>query len=258
MIAVFAAMRLEVEPFLRRLDGQERRRVGAFPITTGRCGGQALLVCCTGVGPRAGEAAAAVLDAYAPEAVLSVGLGGALSPECRVGDIVLGEWVHRGEPGASGQRQQRAVRSDARLLERAQRGAEGGGLRHWTGGSLTVTRLVGEREHKAALRLVSGLDVVEMESYWVGRAARKAGVPFLAVRAISDGADERLPEIASDVGPQGELRVTQVLRFALSRPADVPVLLRTAVYARRAVRNLTRFLEAFLEAFEAPRASRSA
>ncbi|HEU4760263.1 MAG TPA: hypothetical protein VFT91_09825 [Dehalococcoidia bacterium] len=258
MIAVFAAMRLEVEPLLRRLEAQERRQVGPFLASVGTLSGRPLLVCCTGAGPRAGEAAASLLDAYAPEAVLSVGLGGALSPECRVGDIVLGEWVHRGEPGASGPRQQPAVRSDGRLLARAQRGAENAGLRHWTGGSLTMARVVGEREDKAALRLASGLDVVEMESYWVGRAARDAGVPFLAVRAISDGADERLPEIPVDIGPQGELRVARVLLFALSRPVEVPVLLRTAVYARRAVRRLTRFLEAFLEAFEAPLASKSA
>ncbi len=258
MIAVFAAMQMELAGFLRRLDVHDRTRVEGFPVAVGEYAGRPLLVCHTGIGRRAGEAAAAVMRRYAPRAALSVGLGGALSPECRVGDLVFCEWVRLAESEAAGVEGDVSVQSDAGLLELARRGARRQGLRHWIGGSLTVGRVVSEREQKAALWRVSGLDVVEMESYWVGRAVREAGAPFLAARAISDQADERLPEIADGIGQEGELRMGRVLLFALSQPAQLPVLLRTAASGRRAVANLTRFLEAFVGALETSQAGKHA
>ena len=84
MIAVFAALRLEVQRFLRRVDVRERARLGSFPVTLGDYEGRPLLVCHTGIGSRAAEAATAVVGRYRPEFVFSVGLAGALSPECAV------------------------------------------------------------------------------------------------------------------------------------------------------------------------------
>ena len=48
---------------------------------------------------------------------------------------------------------------------------------------------------KRRLRDWDGHDIVEMESYWVGRVAAASGLPFLAVRAVSDGADATVPDI---------------------------------------------------------------
>jgi len=250
MIALFAALPLEIQHFLRRLEVPDRARVDGFPVTVGELDGKPLLVCCTGPGRRAGEAAAAVLGQHMPWAVVVVGLGGALSPQCRVGDLVLAEWVHLEELEALSLAGEGPIQSDAGLLDLARRAATSQGLRHWIGGSLTVGRVVGERGQKAALRRVSGLDVVEMESYWVGQVAQRLCLPFLAVRAICDGPDDAVPDIPGIITPEGDLRGRRALSYAVRYPARIPGLLRMARAQSKAVANLTRFLEVFVSAYQ--------
>jgi len=252
MIAVFAGLRLEVQRFLRRVDVRDRACLGGFPVTLGEYEGRPLLVCHTGVGSRAGEAAATVLGQYRPESVLSVGLAGALSPECAVGDLVFCEQVYRAEPESEAGRAPEPVLSDLLLLETARTAASGRGLSTRTGSSLTTAHLVAEPRQKTLLRQVTGMDVVEMESYWVGRAALEQRLPFLAVRVISDGVGDPVPDIPGVVTPEGEQRVRQVLPYVLRHPASIPHLLRLAGGELKAVANLTRFLEAFVPACRAP------
>ncbi len=183
MIALFAALQLEVQRFLGRLDIRDRLPLPGYALTVGEYGGQGLLVCRTGMGRRAGAAAAAVLGRYRPEAVLSVGLAGALSPECEVGDLVFAERVYKADLGREGGGVPDHILSDGRLLETARRAAEDCRLSSKIGGSLTVSAPVTDSHQKARLLTVAGLDVVEMESYWVGRAAQDQGLPFLAARA---------------------------------------------------------------------------
>jgi adenosylhomocysteine nucleosidase len=252
MIAVFAALRLEVQRFLRRVDVQERASLGGFPLTLGEYEGWPLLVCHTGIGLRAAEAVAAVLGRYRPEFVLSVGLAGALSPECTVGDLVFCERVYRAEWESEADRAGEPVLSDLLLLETARQAASGRGLSTRTGSSLTTSYLVSKPRQKTLLRQATGMDVVEMESYWVGYGALEHRLPFLAVRVISDGVDDPVLDIPGVVTPEGEQRVRHVLPYVLRYPASIPHLLRLAAGEVKAVANLTRFLEAFVRACRAP------
>jgi len=168
---------------------------------------------------------------------------------CRVGDLLFAERVYRADSGGEGGAPTEHVLSDGRLLETARRTAERCRLSSRIGGSLTVSEPVADPHQKSRLLTVAGLDVVEMESYWVGRAAQDQGVPFLAARAVSDGAQDALPNIDGVITPQGEQRWRQGLAYALRHPGRVPLLIRTARAQTRAVANLTRFLEAFVSAF---------
>jgi nucleoside phosphorylase len=252
MIAVFAGLRLEVQRFLRRVDVRDRACLGGFPVTLGEYESRPVLVCHTGVGSRAGEAAATVLGQYRPESVLSVGLAGALSPECTVGDMVFCEQVYRAEPESEAGRAPEPVLSDLLLLETARTAASSRGLSTRTGNSLTTSHLVAEPRQKTLLRQVTGMDVVEMESYWVGRAALEQRLPFLAVRVISDGVGDPVPDMPGVVTPEGKQRVRKVLPYVLRHPASIPHLLRLAGGELKAVAKLTRFLEAFVPACRAP------
>jgi nucleoside phosphorylase len=243
-------MRLEVQRFIRRMDLGERMSVGEFPVMVGECHGRPVMVCYSGIGRRAGEAAGSVLRKYRPDAVASVGLGGALSPECVVGDIVLCEWIYRSDPTAADAKAEDPLLSDPKLLDVARRAAEGEGLRSWTGGCLTVSEVIAEPHRKTVLRDATGLDVVEMESYWVGEAARQARVPFVAARAVLDEVDHRLPDIPGVISPDGEQHAYRALPHLLRNPWRLPELVRTARSGSRAVDRLTRFLEGFVVAME--------
>lgn len=252
MIAVFAALRLEVQRFLRRVDVRDSTRLGGFPVTLGDYEGHRLLVCHTGIGSRATEAVAAVLGQHRPAFVLSVGLAGALSPEFAVGDLVFCEQVYRAEPESETGRADEPILSDRLLLETARRAASGRRLSIRTGSSLTTSYVVAEPRQKALLRQATGVDVVEMESYWVGRAALEQRLPFLVVRVISDGVGDPVPDIPGVITPQGERRVRKVLPYVLRHPGRIPHLLRLAGGELKAVASLTRFLEAFVRACRVP------
>jgi adenosylhomocysteine nucleosidase len=252
MIAVFAALRLEVQRFLRLVDVRDRAQPSGFPVTLGEYEGRSLLVCRTGMGSRAAEAASAVLGRYRPDVVLSVGLAGALSPECVVGDVVFCEKVYRAEPDREDGRAAGPMECDALLLETARRAASDRGLAARSGSSLTTSYVVTEPRKKTLLREATGMDIVEMESYWVGRAALKERLPFLAVRVISDGVADPVPDIPGIVTPEGEQRLRRALPYVLRHPGSIPHLLRLAGGEMKAVANLTRFLEAFVRACPVP------
>ncbi len=252
MIAVFAALRLEIQRFLRRVDVRDHTCLSGFPVTLGEYEGRPLLVCHTGIGSRAAEAAATVLGRYRPHFVLSVGLAGALSPEFAVGDLVFCEQVYRAEPESETGRANEPMLSDRMLLETARRAAFGRRLSVRTGSSLTTSYLVAEPRQKTLLRQATGMDVVEMESYWVGRGALEQRLPFLAVRVVSDGAEDPVLDIPEVITPEGEQRVRKALPYALRHPGSIPHLLRLAGGELKAVASLTRFLEAFVRACRVP------
>lgn len=82
---------------------------------------------------------------------------------------------------------------------------------------------------------------VDMESYWVAEACRRAGLGFLALRAVSDPAQRALPASAvRAMGPDGALRMGKLLGGLLSRPGDLPDLVRLGLDSRKASAALGR------------------
>ncbi len=77
----------------------------------------------------------------------------------------------------------------------------------------------------------------DMESYGVGEAALKAGVPFTAIRVVADTAGEQLPEIALHaMAPDGSLKLVETLSRIVRNPRQIPGLIRlgrSTAHARR-------------------------
>ena len=68
---------------------------------------------------------------------------------------------------------------------------------------------------------------VDMESAPIAREAARAGVPFVAIRAVGDAADTELPPLVAAI--DGSSPVRHAVRTL--RPRDVPVLGRLALGA---------------------------
>ncbi len=241
MIALIAALQLEIQPLLRRLDGIDWYRVGGFPVALGQLAGKPVVVCQGGLGRRAGEASQLVLERYRPQAAVSFGVAGALSPQLRAGDIVLCERVYASEPSARS-----PITCDPGLLQVASKAAENPRLPVRTGAASTVDRVAATPQGKLRLRENTGADIVEMEGHWVAQAAQAAGVPFLAVRAVLDEAADALPKIPGFVDGDGRTHRLRVLPYLVRQPFALPALIRLAAKERHALQNLGRFMEAFI------------
>ena len=94
---------------------------------------------------------------------------------------------------------------------------------------------------KAALHGRTGALVVDMESHAAARAATRHGLPFAALRVVTDPAGRVLPHAAS-VGMRADGRVDlPAIIASLARdPRQLPWLIRTGLDARPAFAALLR------------------
>jgi hopanoid-associated phosphorylase len=178
-------------------------------------------------GGRSAVLEAALSDA-APgaEAIISIGLGGALAPGFQPGDWVLGEravWAGGEAP------------VDSAWLEALRRRLPAAR----SGVILGSETMLTDHGQKAAAHAGLGAIAVDMESHVAARVAQRFGLPFAVARVISDAADQDLPP-AVKVGmrPDGGMALGPVLLAVLRSPGQIPALIGTARSAERAFRAL--------------------
>src|SRR5262249_2841286 len=154
---------------------------------------RAVLVC-GGIGAEAARRASeALIQLYHPIAVESVGFAGALDPALEVGTVLGVRQVIDGKDGS---------RKDAPIG-------------YWTLLTVSQSSYVAE---KAKLAGAYGAQAVDMEAAAVGHAAETHGLPFRALKVISDGYDFAMPCLQQFVDGEGNFRSTEFLVFAAVRP----------------------------------------
>ncbi len=241
MLAIFAAMPYEVEACLSALAPVHDASIGGFAVKRGDVG----LVCHTGMGRVAEHAVRSVLEHVSPRVILSVGTSGGLNGDLQVGDVVLCKRVDQasqppvGRPGAT-------VFADAELIAMAQEAGRKAALSVQMGGSVTVDEVAWGPEEKRRLRDWDGHDVVEMESYWVGRAATARGIPFLAVRVVTDGAGATIPNIPGLMNNDGTMNPQNLLAYTAEHPEAIQALAAMHSKGGVALDRLRAFLGEFL------------
>lgn len=235
VIGIFAAMESEVLACPEWTRNGERKQIGGAIVI----GGDGAIVCQTGIGREAAERAAdAVLEAISPSAVLSVGLAGGLGAGIEVGEVVVCTHVDHESHRHSGE--ELSVYADQSLLDAA---LSVGNSR--AGTSLTVDEAAWGPAEKAAHHAWKSHDIVEMETFWIAAAASKRGVPFLAVRSISDSFADTLPNLGI-MRPDGTVDQEKFLSVLRDRPELGAELSAIAQNSRLALENLARFLDAYL------------
>jgi len=235
MIAIFAAMESEVRACLPAFGVTEHRPLGAFPTIHG----EGVVIRQTGLGRSARAAAKSLLGEITPRAVLSIGTAGGLAPGLGVGDVVFCERItHSFEPGS--------VAGHDGLLEIALATAADVGLPGRRGRSVTVDTVAWGPEQKAALHANGAPDITEMESFWIGQAAAENSLPYLAIRSVSDDANNRLIDIPGLFDEHGRVDAQSVLAFTRAHPEVIPELAAQHERGGIALASISRFLIAFL------------
>jgi hypothetical protein len=99
--------------------------------------------------------------------------------------------------------------------------------------------MLADAEAKEALRESTGALCVDMESHHAADAAADWGLPFAAVRFISDTADRSLPPAAqAGMKPDGRVNLAGVLLSLTSDPRQLPALIRTGLEAQAGFKAL--------------------
>lgn len=179
-----------------------------------------------GGGQAAALEAALLAQAAGAEAIISIGLGGALAPELRPGDWVVAQTVLW--PGGAATTDPAWTTALRQALPRAHAGA-----------ILGSDEIVGDRAAKAQAHERWAALAVDMESHVAARVAGRLGLPFAAVRAIADDARLSLPPAArAGMAADGSMAAGVVLASLARAPWQLPSLLRTAIAAERAFQAL--------------------
>jgi len=218
-IVVQGAVDTELQPLLAALEGGERIQIAAWTFWRGRMGGKTVVVSRTEVGPvNASAATTLAIVSFHPRLIINQGTAGAADPSLNVFDIVVGEatvdygafrsthaaagagidhsrWTpmpHRlrldgkdriaferfpGDPGAI-----------AAALEMAN--PRGRVLKGVLGSAFEFNR---EVDRLAWMNKTYGVVSEDMESAFAAGTAAGFGVPFVAIRVISDSEFQATP-----------------------------------------------------------------
>jgi adenosylhomocysteine nucleosidase len=221
-IAMIAALEREVSGFVKNWTRVRREHQGRNFLFFCReeHEREQMIVVCGGIGLEAARRAAeAVIALYRPSQVLSVGFAGALDASLHVGDVFIPEVV-----------------IDARDGSRTQ--IEGGSNE----GTLVTFMDVAGIAQKASLAQAYGAQAVDMEASAVAAAARAHGIPFAAIKAISDEMNFEMPEMACFVDSQGRFKTASFAFFAALRPWLWPRVAQLASDSRKAANALGQHL----------------
>jgi len=192
--------------------------------------GPGMVVICSSSDPKQLRALLTVFDPTTIRGVISFGVAGGLDPSLKPGDIVLATEVMAGDgrwlAGLS-------------LNEEVIAGVAMRRRRIVRGGLAGVEEVVVASARKAALWLQTGAAAVDMESHIAAAYAEEAGLPFAALRVISDSAHRSLPALAkAALRPDGRVDLRKILSGIVRNPRSLSALVSTGMDFNRALRSL--------------------
>ena len=193
------------------------------------------------------------------------GIAGALSPQLRVGDLVIADELVPGDVGVAhsggfnttgpGQCEDNRLvfcpsfEVPASMLQRARDAAESAGMPYHLGKVLTCDQIVLEPELRSHLGDVFGALAVEMEGAAAAQVAEAEGLPFAVVRTVSDELTHDFVGLEELLEYRGQARRNvwhKRFRLAVS---DADTLARARELSRgrdAALASLDSFLRSFL------------
>jgi len=192
--------------------------------------GPGMTVICSSSDPVQLRSLLADFDPMTIRGVVSFGVAGGLDPDLKSGAVVVATEVVAGNSRWSA--------SEA-LSDELIAGAGVGRQKVFRGGLVGVEKVVTGQAGKAALRSEFGAAAVDMESHIAAEFAAMAGLPFAALRVVSDPAHRALPEIATTaIKPNGDVDLRKVLRGIARNPLVIRALVSTGRDFNRALRSL--------------------
>lgn len=186
-IAIVCAMQQEIQPLVRKWRKVRERGLTIFESETA-------VAVAAGIGSAPAALAAMTLVAREqPSCLFSAGLAGALRSDLHVGDVL---WPRTVINVATGTRYV-TLRGDATIV--------------------SGKAIAGEAS-KRALREQFGADAIDMEGAGVAAIADSCGLPFYAVKAISDEVDFPMPPMNEFVDGEGRFHLAGFALKTLFRP----------------------------------------
>jgi adenosylhomocysteine nucleosidase len=237
-IAVITAMPEEYRAVTACFGSAGIVRAGALRTAIFRTKEHEFLVVESGMGfDNAARAAEALMSGDCPDLLISAGFCGGIALELHVGDVVVAKEIIIANAG--GFEEIPVLLSAIGQNFVARQAGEG---KRAIGGTFVSASVITSKSRLAAM--LSGQyphPVVEMESGAIAIVAAENNIPLLAIRAVSDSADEELGFSLEELCDSGlrRIRIHKVLLTVLRKPRIIPQLVRLSRSSRSAAQSLT-------------------
>ena len=192
----------------------------------------------TGVGPARAQLAAREALHWQPDVCIAAGFAGGLKPSYRTGEVLVAATVRDAES-------QRSISANPEIIAEAiAAGARG------INALCTSDRPLASVDDKRRMGRIA--DAVDMESFFVLFEAQEQGIQGVAIRAVSDAADENVPMDFSEVlDNRGRVRIWRLVAKIVRAPQHIPALIRLGFASRRGAQGLAQVLDKTTAALQA-------
>lgn len=242
MIVIFSALKQEVVGLKEGMRASSAFGASDRNIYEGKCGHKNSVLVLTGIGKeRAQKVANLTLEKYPISLIISTGCGGALNERTRPGDIVIYSKL-----SCSSQPEPKAIFPDSNLILVASGMIQEFGFKILAGNGVSVDRVCATPESKRNLGRESGADIVDMESYWIGRIAAEKGLPFITIRSVFDSVQDDL-SLLGHIMANGKLKFPGAMGHFIAHPGKIKKAVEYSLKANQAQKNLSLFLDQFLD-----------
>lgn len=209
-IAIVAAMEQEAQaicPAPQRESGKK------FQILSGSLKNNSFKCIISGIGVERATEAAERLCAEKPDLILSIGVSGGLSVGLEAGNLVAATSIHSDIADLDSW-----FENDDDAKMRSELIPSCGDIQ--CGKLITAAGPVLTPEDKLFMHERTGALAVDMESIAVAQAAKKAGIPFGCIRAVSDDSKRGIPlESLAGVDKSGKTQLGPILKAIMKRPS---------------------------------------
>lgn len=197
-IAIMGAMPEEIAPILERLGSYKTTEYAGNKYYEANYNGVELVIAYSKIGKVFSTlTAATMIEHFGAQKLLFSGVAGAVSPELKVGDLVVATKLSQhdlditafGHPFGYVPEGAVYVETDKALVEVAKAVAGEMGLSVKEGIIATGDQFVANEERKNWIGETFNADALEMEGGSVAVVCNALNVPFFILRAISDAAD---------------------------------------------------------------------
>lgn len=197
MTGIIGAMPEELEQLLASLRNAETLTRGPLTLHSGELAGQQVLIAQCGIGKVNAAALTQLMILEGITRIIFTGVAGALSPELKVGDIVISTDCLQHDIDVTGLEyplgqipgEALSWTADPQLISAAETSASGLGVTVQRGRILSGDQFIANSETvKALFKQFSGL-CTEMEGAAVAQVCSKWQIPFVIIRSISDSAN---------------------------------------------------------------------
>jgi adenosylhomocysteine nucleosidase len=232
-IGLVVAMPQEVRPLLAYAMGWKRAAIGKFPGYRFELSGRECLLVRCGIGLESAILAGrALLAEVQPKLLVSFGVGGGVTDDLSVGDVVLGR-----ESCELYVAELSNFRPLAPLTDQAQEAITQALRPHdakvvWG----TIVTTPGSQTIQPRPEILH--PVLDMETAGVARIATEAGIPLLALRALSDTPREPIPfNIQAFTSGRWSTRLRRMTGTILRHPGILNRLVRLGRNTEKAAQN---------------------